>query len=470
MLRSLALCFLLTFPALGLAQDPWATYRGNAQRTGCTDDIPVSDQAKVLWVHKGKDHYVASGVPVGDRLYVSGLGAFNIPTFLALSTNPKAANRVLWTKSTPSLKSPTVSSPAVAGARLVFGDGMHQSDGAILHCVEADSGFPVWQYPMPGDLIHLEGSPTVVGGKVYIGGGAAGVLCIDGDKLNFEGKPMDAPAIKKSLQARWQGLLAKYEQEKKSNPDFAVPPSEDQLPKAAPERVWQEGKTAWHVDAPVAVTQGKVLVASAFLDKEKVGDRSLICLDAATGKKVWRKPLKLNPWGGPSVSGDIVVVSGSTIGYDPGKLKGAKGFIAAFKLSDGTEIWNKEITGGVLSCAALADGAAVVAATDGKVRSFDLQTGERKWIYDAKLALFAPPAIAKNRVLVGDHKGAVHSIDLDTGAGKWIIDLGTDAETKAPGMVYGGPVVSGGRVFVATCNLEGPFARQETVVACIGEK
>lgn len=470
MTRLLALLACLATPLFAAAQEPWATYRGNSQRTGSTDNQPVSDQAKVLWALKGKDHYVAAAVPLGDKLFVSALGAFNVPTFSALSTDIKAANRTLWTKSTPSLKLPTVSSPAIAGGRLIFGDGMHQTDGAVLHCVEADGGFPVWQYPVPGNLVHLEGSPTALGNKIYIGGGAAGALCIDGDALTFEGKPLDAAAIKKTLGERWKGLLAKYDDEKKKNPDFAVPPSEDQLPRALPTLVWQQGKEAWHVDAPVAVAKGKVLVASAFLDKEKVGDRALICLDAATGKIEWKKPLKLNPWGGPTVAGDIVVVSGSTIGYDPAKLKGAKGFIAAFKLSDGAELWSKEITGGVLSCVAVGDGAAVITATDGKVRAFDLQTGERKWIYDAKVPLFAPPAIAKNRVIVGDLKGAIHSIDLESGDGKWIIDLGNDPATKAPGMVYGGPIVSGGRVYVTTCNLEGPYARQETVVACIGEK
>lgn len=467
--RSLALIVLFV-PSFASAQEPWATYRGNSQRTGCTDNTPVGDQPKVQWVHRGKEHYVAAGVPSGEKLFVSGLGAFNIPTFAALSTDQAALKRILWTKSTPSLKLPTVSSPAVTGGRLIFGDGMHQTDGAILHCVEEAGGFPVWQYPVPGTLVHLEGSPTVVGGKVYIGGGAAGVLCIDGNDLAFEGKSMDAAAIKKAMQARWQALLDKYEIEKKTNPDFAVPPSEDQLPRAVPKLVWQEGKTAWHVDAPVTATKDRVLVSSAFLDKEKVGDRSLICLDAASGKQVWKKGLKLNPWGGASVAGDTVVVSGSSIGYDPNTIKGAKGFIAAYKLSDGTELWTKEVPGGVLSCAALAGGMAIVSATDGKVRAFDLATGDRKWIYEAKMNLFAPVAVAKNRVYAADLKGAVHAIDLDTGTGKWIVDLGNDPATKAPGMVYGGPVVHGGRLYVATCNLEGPYARQETVVACIGEK
>jgi hypothetical protein len=43
-----------------------------------------------------------------------------------------------------------------------------------------------------------------------------------------------------------------------------------------------------------------------------------------------------------------------------------------------------------------------------------------------------------------------------------------DRAVQAPGMIYGGPVVHGGKVYVATCNLEGPLARQPTVVVCIG--
>src|SRR6185437_14466084 len=173
------------------------------------------------------------------------------------------------------------------------------------------------------------------------------------------------------------GIAAKYEAEKKKDPAFAIPPSEEDLPKPSPVLLWQQGKDKWHVDAPVAVAGDRVLVASAFLDKEKVGDRALFCLDAKTGKIVWRTALRINPWGGPSLSGDRVVVSGSTIGYDTKKLKGAKGVIAAYSLADGKEIWSKDVPGGIESCVALTKDLALATATDGKVRAFDLQSGER---------------------------------------------------------------------------------------------
>ena len=308
----------------------------------------------------------------------------------------------------------------------------------------------------------------MVGGRIYIGGGAAGVLCVEMDKAALDGKEYDLPAIAKINAEKWKQLEAKYLKDKKDDPDFAMPPSVDNLPKFTPKIAWQKGLEKWHVDAPVNVAGDKVLVASAFLDKEKVGDRAVFCLNAATGEEVWRAPLGLNPWGGPSVDGDTVVVSSSTISYDPKILQGAKGEVAAFDFAKGTEKWKKTIPGGVLGCVAISNGLAVFTCTDGKVRAFALKDGERRVLYDAKTPIFAPPAVVGDVAYVADLKGAVHAIDLKTGSAKWVLDLG--AETKAPGMVYGGISIQDGKLYLATCNLEGVHARQPTVVVCIGSK
>jgi outer membrane protein assembly factor BamB len=453
------------------AAEPWGTYRGNPQRTGNADDKAGPARPAVLWAHKTQDNFIASPVPVGDRLFVSGFSGFNLPTVALLNTDPKAGRRVAWSKSIPLLKLPTVASPALSGGRLVFGDGMHQTDGAVLHCLTADDGRSLWQFPVPGTLVHLEGSPTVAGGKVYVGGGAAGVVCVDPTRVTLDGKETDVAAVQKVLDAKWAELKARYEEEKKKDPEFAVPPSEDMLPKPAPVKLWQQGDKKWHVDAPVAVAGERVLAASAFLDKEKLGDRALYSLEAATGKVQWRTPLKLNPWGGPSVQGNLVVVSGSTIGYDPGALKGARGEVAAFDLATGKEKWRKQVfKGGVLGCVALTKELAVATATDGKLRGYDLAAGEPRFNYDAGAPFFAPPAVAGGVAYAADLKGVVHAVGLDDGKLRWKLDLGTDPVVASPGMVYAGPVLHGGRLYVATCNAAGEFAGRPTVVVCIGDK
>jgi len=450
------------------AAEPSSTYRGDSQRTG-SDGVAGPSSPKVLWSWKSADHFIAAPVAAKDHLFVSGLGGFNVPVLACLNIDPKSAQRVAWTKGTPYLKLPAVSSPAVHEGKLIFGDGMHQTDGAILHCLRLDKGQMLWQLPIPGTLVHLEGSPTLATGRVYLGGGSAGVLCVDMNRVSLEGKEMTLPAIEKILDKKRAELQAKYEQDKKKDPMLAVPPSEDDLPKPSPVRLWEQGKDKWHVDAPVAVVGERVLAASAFLDKEKVGDRALFCLDAKTGNIVWRTPLTINPWGGPSLSGDLVVVSGSTIGYDTKKLKGAKGVVAVYNLSDGKEKWQKSIPAGIVSCVALTKDLAIATATDGKVRAFDLQTGERRWIYDGKTPFFAPVAVAGGVAYAGDLRGVVHAINLADGSSRWKLDVGADP-VKTPGMIYAGPVLQGGRLFVATCNLEGPYARQPTVVVCIGDK
>src|SRR6476659_1267408 len=129
----------------------------------------------------------------------------------------------------------------------------------------------------------------------------------------------DVPALQA---ARLKELQAKYEAVKKTD-EFAIPPGEEQLLRPAPKAVWAQGQKRWHVDAPVLVAGDKVLVASAYLDKEKEGERALFCLDAANGKEVWRAPLGLNPWGGPTLAGDTVIVTTSSIAYDAKRIEGA---------------------------------------------------------------------------------------------------------------------------------------------------
>jgi outer membrane protein assembly factor BamB len=461
--------------ALGsVGAEPWTTYRGNSQRTANADGKAGPTDPRVLWAMKSTDHFIASPVVSKNQVFVSGLGFINKSNFYCLDGASKGAARVIWSKGSKFLELPTVSSPALVDGKVIFGDGMHQTNGAYLYCLSQDKGDPLWQLKVEGTLVHLEGSPTVADGKVYLGGGAAGVLCVDISRVTLEGKEMTLAATGKRIAEKRAELQKKFEEAKKKGDRFAVPPTDKDLPMPSPLLVWQQGKGKWHVDAPVAVVDGKVLAASAYLDKEKEGQRALFCLDAKTGKELWSAPLAINPWGGPTVGDSLVVVSGSTVSYDPAALKGARGTVAAFDLATGKPRWKKDLPGGVLGCVAMTKDLAVATCTDGKVRAYSLPRGGLRWTWsggqESATPFFAPVALGPDTAYAVDLKGVVYAIDLKSGASRWKLDVLADPEVKAPGMVYGGPVLSGRRLYLATSNMVGDHANKATVVVCIGDK
>jgi outer membrane protein assembly factor BamB len=212
-----------------------------------------------------------------------------------------------------------------------------------------------------------------------------------------------------------------------------------------------------------------VLAASAYLDDEKTGERALVCLKAKDGEVLWKTPLKLNPWAGPTV-GPYVLVGCSSIRLDPKAVAGATGEVVAVELDTGAVRWRREVPGGVLSSVAVKGGLAVFTATDGKVRAWDAFTGREKWAYDAGAPFFAGPAVTNDTVYAADLKGVVHALGLTDGKKEWALDLAANPAVKAAGMVYGSPVVHGGRLYLATCNLGDTRGQPANVVVCIGQQ
>jgi outer membrane protein assembly factor BamB len=121
----------------------------------------------------------------------------------------------------------------------------------------------------------------------------------------------------------------------------------------------------------------------------------------------------------------------------------------------------------VLSPVAVSGDVAIFTTTGGKVCAVDVKSGADKWTYSGKAPFFAGAAVAGEIAYTADLNGVVHAIGITDGKGKWKLDVGK--ETKAPGRVFGSPVVDGGRVYVSTCNLDAAEARK-TVVVCIGER
>jgi outer membrane protein assembly factor BamB len=443
--RVLALMLLLA--AMPVRAADWPTYRGNAARTGCVDGQAGPAAGKVLWAHTAKYNYIASPA-IGDGvLLLPGLGPFNVSDLFALSLDPAAAKRVAWSKGPPVITLPLGASPTVSGGLILFGDGLHHTDNAYFRAFD-QSGTPLWQLFVPGELVHIEGGAAVAGGRAYFGAGSGGVYCVDPQTVIVGGKEMPLASAGDAIKAAW------------------ADPAAD---KPAPKVMWNAGKGQWHVDAPINIDGDRLLVCSSFLDKEKQGRRALLCLKPSDGSVVWEAPLTFNPWGGAAIAGDKAIMGTSPVGMYRNLLAGAKGEILAIHLSDGSIAWKKPVKGGVIGPVAVKDGLAVFTATDGKVRAYDAATGGLKWTCDAGSTFFAGPALAGDKAYVADIAGLVSAVNLADGTIAWSLDLTADATVKLPkgAGVYGSPVVHGGRLYLATYNEAGG---SQMAVVCIAEK
>jgi outer membrane protein assembly factor BamB len=465
-----ALAALAVLAACGTAgAADWLTARGNPQRTGNVDDIPGPKAPKVLWVYKAAEDFVAPPVPGQGAIYLGALGAFNTGAFHAIATAPEVPERVLWSKIAPAISRPTVCAPVVVGGLVIFGDGMHQTDDAVLYCVQAKDGMSVWRLPLPGKLVHLEAGPAVDKDRVYACGGDAGVLCVDLKRVTLDGREQDLAAVLPGMAKQWAELTAKYERDKQANPQTAVPPSEDALPKPVPKLLWQQGKGKWHIDAPPAVSGDFVLAASAYLEDEKIGKRCLVCLKAADGSVVWETPLAINPWAGPTVAGNLVLVGCSSIRFDRKLLGEARGEVAAFDLAGGKLVWREAVPGGVLAPVAVKGDVAVYTCTDGRVLARKCPSGQLLWTYEGGKPFFAGPAIAGDTVFAADLKSIVHAVGLADGKPRWKLDVAGDPSVQSRTMVFGSPVVHGGDLYLATCNIDGQ-SDQPCAVVCLSDK
>ncbi|MGL4554583.1 MAG: PQQ-binding-like beta-propeller repeat protein, partial [Gemmataceae bacterium] len=96
--------------------------------------------------------------------------------------------------------------------------------------------------------------------------------------------------------------------------------------------------------------------------------------------------------------------------------------------------------------------------------AYGLDKGALRWTSPAGAPFFAPAALSADTAYVADLGGVIYSLNLKTGVPRWKLDAGP------PGMVYAGPTLDGGRLYVATCNLAGKHAGKPTAVICIGDE
>ncbi|QJE01265.1 outer membrane protein assembly factor BamB [Massilia forsythiae] len=175
------------------------------------------------------------------------------------------------------------------------------------------------------------------------------------------------------------------------------------------------------------------------------GDGTLVRVDAASGRQLWRVKAGSDLTAGVGTDGETIVVGG------------AKGVLMAFDM-DGKPLWKAQLSSEILSAPAVGQGVVVARSIDNRIVGYDVKTGQKKWTVQRTsppLTLrLAPGMVVHDKdVIIAQPGGKLMSLILATGAPRWEIEVGVAkgaTELERVTDIGGYPVVYEGDVCAVT--------------------
>lgn len=189
-----------------------------------------------------------------------------------------------------------------------------------------------------------------------------------------------------------------------------------------------------------AFAEGRVFTADAR--------GRVTAVNAADGRTLWQRDLRVPLSGGPDASDDRLVV-GST-----------KGELLALSTADGAELWRADTDSEILSVPQLAEGLVVVHTLDDTVYAFDAATGEERWRFTSPAPVLilrgsSTPAVVPSGAVVGLAGGLLVKLDLQEGIPLWTVRVTVPAgrsELERITDIDADPIIVGDTVYVGTYN------------------
>ena len=378
------------------AGSDWPLFRGGPERTGAVPETPEPARGGLHWaLRRGKTGFLSSPAVVGNRVYVStattaiiGGGSGEIYCLDA------DTGEVAWHAAPPGYRA-TFSSPVVSGDYLVCGEGLHFTRDSRIVCLDlrpGREGEVLWTHRTDS---HVECTPVIHNGRVYIGAGDDGYYCL------------------------------------RLEPDAGG-----------------RAQVVWHVpgdDYPDAETSliahGDRLYAGLGL-----GGKAICVLDAATGRELARIDTGLPVFGPPAIAGGKLYVGmgngdyvhrAEEIGAEP------LGEVWCVDLKTIKPDWKHRVGRTVLGAVAVRGDRLYFGSRDGYL--YCVSTGgEPVAKFATHAPLIASPAVTDRHVFCVAESGMIYCLDRQTLELVWEFRLGTTP------LFISSPAVARGHVYVGT--------------------
>lgn len=174
----------------------------------------------------------------------------------------------------------------------------------------------------------------------------------------------------------------------------------------------------------------------------------VFAFDRETGKRKWRRSLRLNVAAGVGVGGDLVLVAS------------LDGDIVALDDKTGEEQWRTNITSEILATPQTNGEVVVVQTNDGKLLGLEAATGKTLWNYTAQLPILtlrgtATPQVFGPNIITGFANGKLAALSAVDGTPFWerrIARPQGQSDIERVVDIDGSPVISGQTIYATSYN------------------
>lgn len=175
-------------------------------------------------------------------------------------------------------------------------------------------------------------------------------------------------------------------------------------------------KEAWSRSIGKGADRSGIRVTPALRDGKLYTagvDGEVTAIDAASGKVIWNRDIKLKLAGGPGVGDGMLVVGGMD------------GDLVALDAGSGSERWRTRVRAEVVATPAIDGNVVYVRTNDGRVYAFDANDGKQRWVNDRgtvpllSLRGNATPRVAGDLIVNATDAGKVLALRATDGAPAW---------------------------------------------------